>query len=319
MSTAPADAMMPKVLFAAKDDDWADYQGPLRAAFEKAGVSVDLSRTHAPSVTDYVIYSPAGTLHDFTPFIRAKAVLSLWAGVERLMGNQTLHLPLTRMVDTGLTQGMVEWVTAQVLRHHLDLDRYILRQDGVWQQHRPRMAPDRPVTVLGLGVLGAACVNALAQLGFPVTGWSRTAKTVPGLVASHAGQDGLSAALNGAEIVVLLLPATPETENLMSADRLSETARGAVILNPGRGSLIDDAALLAALDGGQIGHATLDVFRTEPLPPAHPFWGHPRVTVSPHVAAATPPESASQVIAENIRRGEAGLPFLHLVDRTRGY
>jgi glyoxylate/hydroxypyruvate reductase A len=311
--------MIPKALFAAKDEDWADYARHLTAAFREAGLTVDLSRDHAPAETDYIIYSPAGALQDFTPFTRTKAVLSLWAGVERLMVNPTLHLPLARMVDEGLTQGMVEWVTAQVLRHHLDLDRYILRQDGVWDQNKPPLAWDRPVTVLGMGALGTACAKALTGLGFPVTGWSRTAKTVPCLVASHAGQDGLSAALNGAEIVVLLLPATPETENLMSADRLSQTARGAVILNPGRGPLIDDTALIAALDSGQIGHATLDVFRTEPLPPAHPFWAHPRVTVSPHVAAATPAETASKVIAENIRRGEAGLPFLHLVDRTRGY
>ena len=133
------------------------------------------------------------------------------------------------------------------------------------------------------------------------------------------GEAGLEAALRGAAIVVPLLPKTPETENLLDARRLSWLPKGAVILNPGRGPLIDDAALLAALDAGQVGHATLDVFRVEPLPKAHPYWTHPRVTVTPHIAADTRASGASQVLVENIRRGEAGVPFLHRVDRGLGY
>jgi glyoxylate/hydroxypyruvate reductase len=155
---------------------------------------------------------------------------------------------------------------------------------------------------------------ALRGLGFPVVLWGRTAK--PG--CQH-GEDGLASALATAQIVVTLLPKTPETENLLDARRLAMLPRGAVILNPGRGALIDDAALLAALDAGHIGHATLDVFRVEPLPADHPFWAHPKVTVTPHIAADTRADSASRVIAENVRRGEAEEPLLHLVDRTRGY
>jgi glyoxylate/hydroxypyruvate reductase A len=180
------------------------------------------------------------------------------------------------------------------------------------------LATERPVTILGLGVLGQACGRALAQLGFPVTGWSRTEKVVQGMTVRH-GDDGLTEALTGAEIVVLLLPDTPATTNVLNADRMALLAPGAVIVNPGRGPLIDDDALLAALDSGQISHATLDVFRVEPLPKDHPFWAHPNVTVTPHVASETRPDSASRVIAENVRRGEAGLPFLHVVDRTAGY
>jgi glyoxylate/hydroxypyruvate reductase A len=158
----------------------------------------------------------------------------------------------------------------------------------------------------------------LAHLGFPVTGWSRSPKQIDGL-RCLSGEDGLRAALQEADILVLLLPLTPETENLLNADRLALLPPGAVILNPGRGPLIDDDALLAALDRGHLGHATLDVFRTEPLPPEHPFWAHPRVTVTPHIASETRPETAAEVIAENIRRGEAGQPLLHLVDRDAGY
>jgi glyoxylate/hydroxypyruvate reductase A len=138
-------------------------------------------------------------------------------------------------------------------------------------------------------------------------------------IACHHGAAGLDAALSGAQIVVLLLPRTPETENVLNARTLDLLAPGACVINPGRGPLIDDAALLAALDSGQVGHATLDVFRTEPLPPDHPFWAHPKVTVTPHIASETRPKSAARVIAENIRRGEAGEPLLNLVDRGKGY
>ena len=170
------------------------------------------------------------------------------------------------------------------------------------------------MTVLGMGALGSASAAALRALNFPVTGWSRTEK--PG---SLHGDAGLAKALSSAAILVTLLPKTPETENLLNADRLAMLPKGAVILNPGRGALIDDDALLAALDAGHVGHATLDVFRVEPLPKDHRYWTHPRVTVTPHIAADTRPSSSSRVIAENIRRGEAGEPFLHQVDRVRGY
>ncbi|MDA3888634.1 MAG: NAD(P)-dependent oxidoreductase, partial [Allgaiera sp.] len=134
-----------------------------------------------------------------------------------------------------------------------------------------------------------------------------------------SGAAGLEQALRGAQIVVTLLPLTAETENLIDAGRLALLAPGAALINPGRGPLIDDDALIAALDRGQLDHATLDVFREEPLPPAHPFWAHPKVTVTPHIASETRPSTASRVIAENVRRGEAGEAFVHLVDRARGY
>ena len=156
------------------------------------------------------------------------------------------------------------------------------------------------------------------SLGFDVSGWSRSAKNLPG-VTCHHGEQGLAEALSRAEIVVLLMPDTADTENTLNAQTLSLLPKGARIINPGRGPLIDDDALLVALDSGQVGHATLDVFRTEPLPQDHPYWAHPNVTVTPHVAAETNPRTASEVIAEQIRRGEAGLPFENVVDRTRGY
>ncbi len=310
---------MLKVLFAAKPQAWADYEEPLSEAFAAAGLDVALAQDHAPAATDYIVFAPNGPLRDFAPFVNAKAVLSLWAGVETIVGNPTLTQPLCRLVDPGLTRGMVEWVTGHVLRHHLGMDAHILGQDGVWRDGiSPPLAAERPVTILGIGALGAACGQALAGLGFPVTGWSRSPKEVPHLRCLH-GADGLQEALRDAQIVVTLLPQTADTQNILNTQTLALLAKGAFVINPGRGPLIDDDALLAALDSGQVGHATLDVFRREPLPADHPFWAHPRVTVTPHIAATTRPKTAARIIAENVRRGQAGLPFLNVVDRGLGY
>ena len=305
-------------LFAAPPALWPDFQPALIAAFAKAGLDVALSQTHPPADVDYLIYGPGGPVTDFGPYTRARAVLNLWAGVEKIITNPTLNIPLTRMVDPGLTQGMVEYVTGHVLRHHLGMDADILVPPGQWRPRATPLAADRPVTVLGLGELGQACARMLAQVGFVVTGWSGSAKSIPGL-RCLSGPAGLIAALTGAQIVVTLLPLTAQTDCILNAETLGLLARGAALINPGRGGLIDDAALLAALDAGQIGHATLDVFRTEPLPADHPFWAHPRITVTPHLAADTRPATSATVIAENIRRGQAGAPWLYLVDRAKGY
>ena len=308
---------MPLILFAAPAL-WPDYASLLPMALAQAGLTAEIV-THAPdpATVDYIIYAPSAPLQDFSPFTACKAVLSLWAGVERIAPNPTLTQPLCRMVDTGLTEGMVEWVMGHTLRHHLGMDRHILNPHHQWNPTCPPLARERPVAMLGMGALGTACARALTALHFPVTGWSRTAKDIPGIQCLH-GDDGLQTALGQADIVVTLLPKTPETENLLNATRLAWCKAGAVILNPGRGALIDDAALLHALDAG-LGHATLDVFRVEPLPQDHPFWTHPRVTVTPHIAADTRPIGAVRVLVENIRRGQAGEPLLHLVDRSLGY
>ena len=308
---------MPLIFFAAPAL-WPDYRDLLPLLLAEAGLDAQVvTEAPDPAAVDYIIYAPSAPLQDFTPFTRCKAVLSLWAGVERIVGNATLTQPLCRMVEDGLTEGMVEWVVGHTLRHHLGIDRHIVNPGHVWDPTCPRLARERPVAMLGMGTLGTACARALTALNFPVTGWSRTARTVPGVACLH-GEAGLETALRGAAIVVTLLPKTPETENLLNARRLSWLPRGAVILNPGRGALIDDTALLAALDAG-LGHATLDVFRTEPLPQDHPFWRHPRVTVTPHIAADTRASGAARVLVENIRRNEAGEPLLNLVDRKLGY
>ena len=267
---------------------------------------------------DYIIYAPSSSLQDFSPYTSLKAVLNLWAGVEGVAFNKTLKVPLARMVDSGLTSGMVEWVTGHTLRHHLGIDKHIHGQDGVWRSYVPPLAKDRVVTILGLGILGTACGKALRSLGFNVRGWSRRKKSIDGISCFY-GNDQIDLSLTDADIVILLLPDTPPTQNILNHHTLNLTKRGAVILNPGRGPLIDDDALIAALDSGQLEHATLDVFRIEPLPENHRYWSHKKVTVVPHKASETRPKTSSQVIAMNIKRAENGKELLHLVDKETGY
>ncbi len=309
---------MINVLFAARPERWATYEQPLRNALDAAGIAAHLSETIPPEDVDYIVYAPNSDLQDFTLYTRARAVLNLWAGVEQITGNETLTIPLARMVDQGLTKGMVEWVTGHVMRYHLGMDAHIVNPTHDWVVKTPPLAQERSVVILGLGALGTACAEMLVGLGFRVTGWSRSPKSVAGVNCLH-GDDGLLKALELAEIAVTLLPDTPSTTNTLNAETLALMPRGAFLINPGRGPLIDDAALLGALDSGQIAHATLDVFRAEPLPQDDPYWAHPNVTVTPHIAAETRASTASQAIVENIRRGEAGEPFLNLVDRALGY
>src|SRR5680860_1774818 len=171
-----------QILFSAKPPRWPQYEGPLTHALTQAGITdFNLARDIPPGEVDYIVMAPNGPVQDFRPYTRCKAVLNLWAGVEGIIDNPTLTQPLARMVDHGLTRGMVEWVTGHVLRHHLGMDAHIHGQDGVWRNEIPPLAQERAVTILGMGELGAACAKTLAYLGFDVTGWSRSPKNVDGV------------------------------------------------------------------------------------------------------------------------------------------
>jgi glyoxylate/hydroxypyruvate reductase len=312
--------MPTNALFAGNPDHWPTYRQTLAASFKRAGITVNLvNQTDEPASIDYIIYAPNTGHDDFTPYKNLKAVLSLWAGVESFQDNSSLTAPLARMVDQGLSLGMAEWVLGHVMRYHLGMDSHLFGQDGIWRNGiAPPLAQDRKVGILGLGELGQVAARYLKNVGFQVQGWSRRQKTIDGITC-YSGEDGLRQLLANSEILVLLLPLTSETENILNADTLALMPKGAFILNPGRGPLINDDALIAALKTDQIAHATLDVFRIEPLPDNHPYWAHERVTVTPHIASETRAATASDTIAENIRRGEMGEPFLYLVDRQKGY
>jgi len=221
------------VQFITSTEVFEEYRAPLAQALGEAGLAADLAMDHPPETVDYIVYAPQSGAVDLSPYSRAKAALGLWAGVETIISNPTLTMPYARMVDPGLTEGMVEWVTGHVLRHHLGMDADIRRTEPKWQKHIPPLARDRRVGVLGLGELGAACAGALAGLNFDVAGWSRRPKQIEG-VACHAGREGLDAVLARSDFLVLLLPLTPATENILNAEALARLPEGAVILNPGR-------------------------------------------------------------------------------------
>ena len=310
---------MINILFAAVTERWSQYQGPLKKELDLIGLEYKLAERLPPSEVDYIIYAPNSSIKDFSVFTNLKAVLNLWAGVENVVKNETLTVPLAKMVDEGLTQGMKEWVLGHVMRHHLGIDLHVFGQDGQWRDcSTPPLASERNVTILGLGALGAECASTLAKLGFKVRGWSLTKKSIDN-VTCHYGFEGLEKSLLGSEIVVLLLPSTANTENIINLKTISFMSKNAIIINPGRGTLIDDKALLKSLDDGKLAHATLDVFRQEPLPADHLFWQHSKVTVTPHIASETRPSTASQVIATNIERFEKGKPLLYHVNFGAGY
>ena len=310
---------MINILFAAVTERWDQYKQPLEKELDLTGLEYKLSEKLPPSEVDYIIYAPNSSIKDFSVFTNLKAVLNLWAGVEDVVNNKTLKVPLARMVDEGLTQGMKEWVLGHVMRYHLGIDLHIFGQDGQWRDwSTPPLASQRKVTILGLGALGAECANALAKVGFNVRGWSLTEKSISNVICHH-GFKGLEKSLFGSEIIILLLPSTAATENIINTKTISYLSKNAVIINPGRGTLIDETALLKNLDDGKIAHATLDVFRQEPLPADHLFWQHPKITVTPHIASETRPKTASQVIATNIDRFEKGKPLLYQVNFEAGY
>ncbi|HJV61655.1 MAG TPA: glyoxylate/hydroxypyruvate reductase A [Albitalea sp.] len=261
---------------------------------------------------------PAGALRGL-PALRL--VQSLWAGVEGLLADRSLpaDVPLARMVDPAMNAAMAETAAWAVLSLHRGFFDYAAQQrEARWQTHRQRRADEVCVGVLGLGEMGRTVALRLVRDGYRVMGWSTRAAPVAG-VHTGAGEAALNALLSAAEIVINLLPLTPATRGFFDARRLAQLRPGAALVNLARGAHVVDEALLAALDAGQIGHAVLDAFEHEPLPAAHPYWSHPKVTLLPHVAAQTDPRSAAQVVAGNVRALRAGRPLAHLVDRSRGY
>lgn len=312
--------MQTRVLYAGRADRWDDYRAALNAAFAAEGIEPDLVDRADPATVDYIVYAPNGPVQDFAPCTRLKAIFSLWVGVENVAPHTPPGIPLARMVDPGITQGMTDYVVGHALYHHLRIDRTVHEQDGTWRNATrvPPLSSQATVAMLGLGQLGLASARALAAVGFRVIGWARRDRHIDG-IETHAGGDGLYRVLAQADVVVTLLPLTDDTRHTLDAKAFAAMKPGAVIINPGRGPLIDDDAMLAALANGTIRAATLDVFATEPLPPDHPYWDHPAVLVTPHIGAETRVETASQSIAANLRRAMAGEPILNLVDRVAGY
>lgn len=228
-------------------------------------------------------------------------------------------LPVVRMVESGIIGGMVEYVSLAVLSIHRDWRTYIEQQRaGAWETRRVHGASSRRVGVLGLGLLGRAVLESLRGFGFACAGWSRSQQEIEG-VNCHAGPDGLQDLLARADILICLLPLTGETRGILAKPLFERLPQGAAVINVGRGGHLVQDDLLEALDAGQLSCAILDVCEPEPLPRDHRFWTHPKVTLTPHIASMTQPETAVAAVIENLRRHRQGLPMTGLVDRRRGY
>ena len=261
---------------------------------------------------------PAGSLAKL-PNLRG--LQSLGAGVDHVFRDPELPetLPISRIVDPSMTEDMTQWVVMNVLRFHKqDLDYRRLQAEGRWQELPPPSWAGRRVGMMGLGELGGHALARLKLFGFPLAGWSRTQKRIDGVETFH-GDDGLKPFLARTDILVVLLPLTPATEDLLNRKRLAWLPKGAFVVNGGRGRLLVDEDLEALLDSGHLGGAALDVFREEPLPTTHPFWRNPKVVITPHVSALTRAETAAPQIVENYRRAVTGRPLLHPVNRDRRY
>ncbi|MGF1594361.1 MAG: 2-hydroxyacid dehydrogenase [Kiloniellaceae bacterium] len=273
-----------------------------------------------PAAIEYALVwqPPKGELKRYP---KLKAIFSVGAGVDHLASDPDLPegVPVVRMVEPGLTAGMSEYVVLAVLNHHrFMLDYAAQRREKVWEEIPQLPAEARQVGMLGLGVLGRDVLDKLKPFGFRLAGWSRSPKSITGVTCFH-GPGGLDEFLAGTDILVCLLPLTPETEDILNRETLAKLPAGAAIVSVGRGRQVVEADLLEALDSGQIGGATLDVFREEPLPQDHPFWEHPRVFMTPHIASMTVPETAVRAVVANIQRLQSGEALQHVVDLKRGY
>jgi glyoxylate/hydroxypyruvate reductase A len=261
---------------------------------------------------------PAGR---FAEMPNLKGIINKGQGVDHIMRDPTVphHIPLVRLVDPDMSDALSHWVILAALDFWRDGPYYrASQQKRVWKPIVQRPATGATVGVMGVGAIGSVVAQRFSMLGFTVRGWARSERALDG-VEVFAGPDQLDRFLDGVDILVSVLPLTAETTGIMNADLFARLAKGACVINGGRGPQLVEADLLAAIESGQIAGAALDVFQTEPLPTDHPFWTHPRVTVWPHVAAQTNPNTAAQQVAAAITAIMAGRKPDNLVDWARGY
>lgn len=310
--------MAPEVLFFADEPDPRPWLAQLRNALPEARVH-DWAAGGAP-VCDYAVcWKPPAAF--FAGQDRLKAILNIGAGADAVLRDPNLptHVPVVRLDDAGMAAQMQEYVAWCALTFLRRMQEYARQQQGAeWVRLPPRARADFGIGIMGMGVLGSAVATFMRDLGFPVRGWSASAKAVPG-VESFAGPAALPAFLAGAQMLVCLLPLTAATRGILGRETLAHLPHGAALVNIARGGHMVEDDILALLDEGHLGGAVLDVFDAEPLPPASRWWRHPRVIVTPHVSAMTLLEASMQQIAGKIRALERGEAVAGLIDRARGY
>ena len=307
------------LLYRSDSDSAALWLAELRKHIPELEMRVVPAIGNPKDIDAALVWKPPAGLLASLPNLRM--IVSLGAGVDHLVEDATLprHVPIVRLVDPYMTEAMSEYVLTQVLRlHRQDFAYRAQQQERVWRERPQPNASERRVGVLGLGELGSDAARKLAVLGFSVGGWSRSQRRLPGIESYH-GPEGLMALARRSDILVCLLPLTRETEGIIDARLLAAMPKGGAVVNAARGRHLVEADLLSALESGQLSAAVLDVVSEEPLPQTHPFWGHPKIIVTPHVAAATHAPSAAAGVAENLRRLSDRRPLINVVDLARGY
>ena len=282
------------------------------------GADISLWQPGAPQADYAVVWAPPQQFLDEQPGL--KALFNIGAGVDALLKLRLPPaLPLVRLQDAGMAVQMAEYVCHAVIRHFREFDRCeeAMRQ-GEWACRKPPRRADFAVGVMGLGVLGQRVAQALAQFEFPLNGWSRSPKAIGGMRCFH-GDQGLKEFLGASRMLVNLLPLTPETENILDRATLSRLQPGGYLVNVARGAHVVDADLIALIDSGHLAGATLDVFRTEPLPAGHPFWQHPQITLTPHTSARTLRSETIAQIAGKLAALQRGEAVAGGVDTHKGY
>ncbi|MGV8897689.1 MAG: 2-hydroxyacid dehydrogenase [Burkholderiaceae bacterium] len=312
-----------QILFYSPDKQPEPWLAGLSQALPDASVQVWQQGMDAMDVlpADYIVaWQPPAAMLAGHPGL--KAVFNLGAGVDAILqlGNALpSNVPIVRLDDAGMAVQMAEYVSYAILRHFRRFDAYeAQRRAGVWQPLAPHDKHNFTVGILGLGVLGSRIATALQHFGFPLRGWSRSRKKQPGMTC-FAGEKELDDFLQGTQVLVCILPLTAETTHILSRSRLEKLPKGAYLINVARGAHVAESDLLALIKSEHLAGATLDVFRTEPLPQQHPFWQEPRISITPHIAALTLREESILQIAEKIRALELGEPIVGIVDRSKGY
>lgn len=305
-----------RITFCCTDTKAEPWLAGLRAALP--GAHVSLWATGDPPADYAVVWAPPQVFLDEQPGL--KALFNIGAGVDALLQRRlSPGARVVRLDDAGMSVQMAEYVCHAVIRHFRAFDGYDEDvRSGRWSYRKPRDRADFPVGVMGLGVLGSRVAQALRVFEFPVNGWSRSPQTLDG-VRGFSGADGLPAFLAASQVLVNLLPLTPHTRDILNRANLSRLRPGGYLINVARGAHLVEQDLLALLDEGHLSGATLDVFRTEPLPAEHPFWRHPAITVTPHTSARTLRDDSIAQIAGKIAALERGEPIAGVVDTERGY
>lgn len=298
------------------DRDLTELQQRLQQKLPQTEVEIWPNISQAQNIQFALVWKPP--LGSLSSLPNLKAIQCFGAGVDAILQDSSIPLvPIARIVDDRLSQTMVSYLDGVVAHYQLRFDTFLQQQQQqIWKPKSPRKLTH--ICILGLGELGTAAAKHFVALGYKVSGWSRRAKSLP-QVASYSGDTELAAAVADADVVICLLPLTEQTDSLLNDEVFAAFKTNSILINVARGAIVDDKALIRALDSGKLQAACLDVFRQEPLPAEHPFWQHPAVFITPHISAVTNIEAAIEQTILNYQRQQQGLPMQNLIDIKQGY